>query len=78
MAQPLTRRELEVLAFEQHRFSVAGAKGSAIAQLFPEWSETRYYQVLNNLVDRPEAEAHAPDVVRRLREVRARRARRGR
>lgn len=73
MAQPLTRRDLDMLALEQHRFSVPGAKGTAIGQLFPGWSEVRYYQVLNGLVDRPEAEAHAPEVVRRLRALRARR-----
>lgn len=73
MAQPLTRRELDVLAFERQWFRTPGAKGTAITQLFPGWSETRYYQALNALVDRPEAVAHAPEVVRRLRAVRDRR-----
>lgn len=77
MAQPLTRRELEVLAFERQWFRVPGAKEEAIRQLF-ELTPVRYYQLLHALIDRPEAEAAAPGIVRKLRRVRAARCRRHR
>ena len=38
-------------------------------------SSTRYYQVLNALIDRPEALVHDPLLVRRLRRLRASRQR---
>ena len=47
----------------------AGAKEEAIRELF-SMSATRYYQVLNALVDRPEALAADPMLVKRLRRLR--------
>jgi hypothetical protein len=38
-------------------------------------SATRYYQLLNLLIDRPEALAHDPMLVKRLRRVRSQRRR---
>jgi hypothetical protein len=38
-------------------------------------SSTRYYQVLNALIDRPESLEHDPLLVRRLRRLRATRQR---
>ena len=38
-------------------------------------SATRYYQVLNALIDKPEALAHDPLLVKRLRRLRASRQR---
>ena len=50
----LDRREREILAFEGQWWKYAGAKEQAIRELF-DMSATRYYQVLNALVDKPEA-----------------------
>src|SRR5688572_1624680 len=52
--QPLTDRELELLAFERHWWRYAGAKEQAIKETFG-FSTTRYYQLLGELIDRPEA-----------------------
>jgi hypothetical protein len=66
----LTRREREILAFERQWWKYAGSKEDAIKELF-SMSATRYYQVLNALVDRPEALAADPMLVKRLRRLRA-------
>ena len=66
----LTRRECDILAFERQWWKYAGAKEEAIKELF-SMSATRYYQVLNALVDRPEALAADPMLVKRLRRLRA-------
>jgi hypothetical protein len=70
----LTGREREILAFERQWFRYPGAKGNAVRELFG-LSDTRYYQILNALIDRPEALAHDPMLVKRLRRVRATRRR---
>ena len=70
----LTERELEILAFERQWWKYAGAKEQAIKDLF-DLSATRYYQVLNALIDRPEALETDPLLVRRLRRLRAARQR---
>jgi hypothetical protein len=70
----LSRREHEMLAFERHWWRQAGAKETAIRDRFGV-PPTRYYQVLNALVDRPDALAADPLLVRRLRRVRRARAR---
>ena len=77
-AQPaaLTRREHEMLAFERQWWRHPGAKETAIREQFG-LPPTRYYQVLNALVDRPAALEADPLLVRRLRRLRsARRQRR--
>ncbi|WP_433607113.1 DUF3263 domain-containing protein [Prescottella agglutinans] len=66
----LTRREHDILSFERQWWKYAGAKEEAIKELF-SMSATRYYQVLNALVDRPEALAADPMLVKRLRRLRA-------
>lgn len=66
----LSRREHDILAFERQWWKYAGAKEEAIKDLFG-MSATRYYQVLNQLVDRTEALAVDPMLVKRLRRVRA-------
>ncbi|GAA5048676.1 DUF3263 domain-containing protein [Nocardia callitridis] len=66
----LTRREHEILAFERQWWKYAGAKEEAIRELFG-LSPTRYYQVLNALVDRQEALAADAMLVKRLRRLRA-------
>lgn len=70
----LTEREQEILAFERQWWKYAGAKEQAIRELF-DMSATRYYQVLNALLDRPEALAFDPMLVKRLRRLRAARQR---
>jgi len=70
----LSERDQEILAFERQWWKYAGAKEQAIRELF-DMSGTRYYQVLNALIDRPEALAHDPMLVKRLRRLRASRQR---
>jgi hypothetical protein len=65
----LDRREREILAFEGQWWKYAGAKEQAVRELF-EMSATRYYQVLNALIDSPDALAHDPMLVKRLRRMR--------
>jgi hypothetical protein len=61
----LTARDREVLAFEKTRWQYAGAKETAIRDLFGV-SATIYYARLNALIDRPEAYAAEPGLVKRL------------
>lgn len=70
----LSPREQEILAFERRWWKYAGAKEQAVRDLF-DMSSTRYYQVLNALIDRPEALAHDPMLVKRLRRMRTQRQR---
>jgi hypothetical protein len=70
----LCARDQEVLAFERQWWKYAGAKEQAIRELF-DMSATRYYQLLNNLIDQPEALAHDPMLVKRLRRLRSSRQR---
>src|SRR5947208_9534366 len=70
----LSDRDQEILAFERQWWKYAGAKEQAIRELF-DMSAARYYQVLNALLDRPEAVAHDPMLVKRLRRLRASRQR---
>lgn len=70
----LSSRERAMLDFERQWWRRAGAKETAIRDLFG-LPPTRYYQVLNALVNRPEALAADPLLVRRLRRVRAARQR---
>jgi hypothetical protein len=70
----LTPREIEVLAFERQWWKYAGAKEQAIRELFG-MSSTRYYQLLNQLIDKHEAMRADPMLVKRLRKMRAARQR---
>ncbi|MFC7361786.1 DUF3263 domain-containing protein [Nocardioides astragali] len=70
----LSRRDREILEFERHWWKYAGAKEQAVRENF-DMSSTRYYQVLNALIDRPEALEADPLLVRRLRRLRASRQR---
>ncbi len=70
----LDERDHAILAFERQWWKYAGAKESAIRDLF-SLSATRYYQVLNALIDRPEALAADPMLVKRLRRLRTTRQR---
>ncbi len=70
----LSDRDAELLAFERQWWKFAGAKEQAIRDKFG-MSATRYYQVLNALIDKPEALAQDPLLVKRLRRLRATRQR---
>jgi hypothetical protein len=70
----LTEREREILSFERQWWKYAGAKEQAVRELF-DMSATRYYQLLNSLIDRPEALKHDPMLVKRLRRLRSTRQR---
>ena len=70
----LSERDQEILAFERQWWKYAGAKEQAIRELF-DMSTTRYYQVLNALIDTPAALAADPMLVKRLRRLRASRQR---
>lgn len=73
-AVELSERDQQVLAFERQWWKYAGAKEQAIRELF-DMSATRYYQVLNALIDTPAALAFDPMLVKRLRRMRASRQR---
>ncbi|HEY2765598.1 MAG TPA: DUF3263 domain-containing protein [Pseudonocardiaceae bacterium] len=73
-SEGLSHREREILAFERQWWKYAGAKEQAIRELF-DMSATRYYQVLNGLIDRQEALAADPMLIKRLRRLRASRQR---
>jgi len=70
----LSDRDRAILDFERSWWTQHGSKERAIRQHF-EFSPTRYYQVLNELLESPEAVAYDPLVVRRLRRLRSRRRR---
>lgn len=70
----LSERDCEIIAFERQWWKYAGAKEQAIKELF-DMSATRYYQVLNGLIDSPAALAHDPMLIKRLRRLRASRQR---
>ena len=71
---PLTDRDREILAFERQWWKYAGSKEQAIKELF-DMSSTRYYQVLNGLINNPAALAEDPMLVKRLRRMRQSRQR---
>jgi Protein of unknown function (DUF3263) len=71
----LREREMHILAFERRSWPSPGAKELEIRENFAI-SSTRYYQLLNELIDRPEAAAFDPVLVKRLRARRSKRARR--
>ncbi|MBD3944485.1 DUF3263 domain-containing protein [Nocardioides eburneiflavus] len=73
-AAGLSQRDRDILEFERHWWKYAGAKEQAVREKF-DMSSTRYYQVLNALIDRPEALEADPLLVRRLRRLRASRQR---
>nr|WP_221189541.1 DUF3263 domain-containing protein [Microbacterium proteolyticum] len=62
----MSDRELAFLAFEGEWRRHAGAKEEAIRAEFG-LTPARYYQVLGRLIDTPDALAHDPMLVRRLR-----------
>ena len=55
----LDDRDRQILAFERQWWKYAGAKEQAVKELF-DMSATRYYQVLNEIIDNPAALAEDP------------------
>ena len=65
---------MRILAFERSFYRSPGAKEREITEAIGV-SPTRYYQLLNELIDRPEAAAFDPELVARLRRRRTARGR---
>ncbi len=70
----LTERDRAILDFERSWWNEPGPKELAIRERF-DLSTTRYYEILHELIDAPEALEYDPLVIRRLRRVRDRRRR---
>jgi hypothetical protein len=68
--EPLTELDMRILAFERSWWRSPGAKEREILDALA-MSPTRYYQLLNELIDRPEAVQFDPALVARLRRRRA-------
>lgn len=65
----LDQRSREVLDFEREAWTLSVTKERAIRERFG-FSPSRYHQFLHRIIDRPEALAYDPMLVRRLRRVR--------
>ena len=68
--QELTEFHAALLAFEKEWWSLPGSKEAEIRERF-DISPTRYYQLLNALIDTEAALVHDPLLVKRLRRLRA-------
>ncbi|HET9897501.1 MAG TPA: DUF3263 domain-containing protein [Streptosporangiaceae bacterium] len=66
----LTELQMRMLAFERSLWRSPGAKDRDIAEAIGI-TPTRYYQLLNELIDSEEAVAFDPELVARLRRRRA-------
>jgi Protein of unknown function (DUF3263) len=73
--QELDEQDLEILDFERQWWKYTGAKETGIRERFG-MSTIRFYQRLNWIIDHPQAVAHDPLLVRRLRRIRLIRQRR--
>jgi hypothetical protein len=65
----LTDRDRAILEFERQWWKYAGAKESAIKELF-DLTPPRYYQLLNDIIDRDSALEFDAMLVKRLRRLR--------
>jgi hypothetical protein len=74
-ASALDDRERAILDFEREAWKLQGHKERAIRERLG-LSAARYHQLLNRVIDRPEALGYDPMLVRRLRRVREARRRR--
>lgn len=68
----LTERDAAILDFEENWFTAEVPKEQAIMDRF-SMSATRYYQQLNQLIDRDAAVEYKPLLVKRLRRLRSQR-----
>jgi hypothetical protein len=71
---PLSDRDRAIIDFERSWWAEPGPKELAIRDRF-DLSATRYYQLLGQLLDAPEALEYDPLLLRRLRRMRDRRRR---
>lgn len=71
-ASGLDDLEAAILEFEASWWAAPGAKESEIRERF-DLSAPRYYQILNSLIDSPDALVAQPLLVKRLRRLRQRR-----
>ena len=69
LGSSLSDLEVRILDFERQWWKYAGAKDAAIRELF-DLSTRSYYELLNNLIDREDALAASPLLVKRLRRLR--------
>ena len=69
LSSNLSDLEVRILDFERQWWKYAGAKDAAIRELF-DLSTRSYYELLNNLIDREDALAASPLLVKRLRRLR--------
>jgi hypothetical protein len=65
----LSDHEQRILEFERNWWRYAGAKENAMKELF-DLTPPRYYQLLNDLIDREDALLASPMLVKRLRRLR--------
>ena len=65
----LSDLEVAILEFERNWWRYAGAKEASIKELF-NMDAPKYYQLLNDLIDREDALAASPMLVKRLRRLR--------
>jgi hypothetical protein len=70
----LDQRARDILDFEREWWRYAGAKEQAVRERF-DLSPTRYYQLLNEVIDDDQAVRYDPMLVKRLRRLRASRQR---
>ena len=70
----LSDEQAALLDFEKNWWSLSGSKESEIRERFGI-SPTRYYQLLNALIDSEDALSHDPLLVKRLRRLRETRQR---
>lgn len=68
----LSDRDAAILEFERSWFRAAGARDQEIRERF-DLSTTRYFQILNALIDTPAALQYDPLLVKRLRRLREQR-----
>jgi hypothetical protein len=72
--QGLEARSRAILDFERGWWQQQGSKERAIRERF-DLSAARYYQILNELMDSPEALSYDPMLIKRLRRLRTARRR---
>ena len=70
ISRTLTDREIAILEFERQLWRHPGAKEEAIRDVF-DLSAARYYQLLNAVIDSPDAVRRDPMLIKRLQRARA-------
>jgi hypothetical protein len=72
--EELSAQDKRILDFERSWWKHAGVKEQAIKEHF-DMSATRYYQILNEVLEKPEALSYDPILVKRLKRLRVYRQR---